>query len=63
MRGSEIRVAELDGNELHGTALGITDEGALEVEQKEGGRVQVLAGDVTLVRPESNPERSDGQFS
>jgi len=53
MRGKEIRVSELGGRELRGTALGITDEGALEVERNAGGRVQVLAGDVTLVRPDS----------
>ena len=57
MRGREVRIRELDGSELHGTAVAISEEGALEVERIDGLRVTVLAGDVTLVRPDSNPDR------
>lgn len=52
MRGQQVRVSEMDGTTLVGTALGIAADGALELERNDGGTVQIIAGDVTLVRPE-----------
>lgn len=52
MLGKRVRVSQMDGPPLVGTARGIADDGALELEADEGGTVQVVAGDVTLVRPE-----------
>lgn len=52
MRGQRVRVAEMDGTTLVGIALGITDEGALQLERDDGAVAEIIAGDVTLVRPE-----------
>ncbi len=51
MRGRRIRICEMDGSTLVGTAAGIADDGALELEHDGGGTRRVIAGDVTLVRP------------
>jgi len=53
MRGQRIRVVDMDGTTLVGSALGITDDGALQLERDDGGVVQIIAGDVTLVRPDT----------
>lgn len=52
MCGKMISVSEMDGSTLVGKAHAIADDGALEVERRDGEIVRVLAGDVTLVRPE-----------
>lgn len=55
MLGKQIRVSDMDGSQRVGLAHGITADGALELDQRSesGGEiVRVLAGDVTLVRPE-----------
>jgi BirA family biotin operon repressor/biotin-[acetyl-CoA-carboxylase] ligase len=57
MRGQQIRVSEMDGSESVGIAHGIAEDGALELDKRsgpEGEIVRVIAGDVTLVRPENN---------
>jgi len=51
MCGKMIAVSEMDGSTLVGKAHAIADDGALEVERRDGEIVRVLAGDVTLVRP------------
>lgn len=48
MRGKRIRVRELDGSEIRGTALGIDDDGALRLRLETGDEIRVIAGDVTL---------------
>ncbi len=48
MRGKPIRVFELDGSELRGTALGIDGDGALLLQLATGEQRRVVAGDVTL---------------
>jgi biotin-(acetyl-CoA carboxylase) ligase len=53
MRGKRIRVLELDGAELRGTALGIDDDGALSLRLETGDAIRVIAGDVSLA--EENP--------
>jgi BirA family biotin operon repressor/biotin-[acetyl-CoA-carboxylase] ligase len=53
MQGQRVRVADMDGTTLIGTAIGITDDGALQLERDDGAVVQIIAGDVTLVRPET----------
>lgn len=50
MPGRAVRVQELDGSEIRGTARGIAADGALEVETDEGRAVRVVAGDVTLAK-------------
>lgn len=52
MKGQAIRVAEMDGRERCGSAHGIADDGALEIETVEGRIERVIAGDVSLVRPQ-----------
>ena len=52
MKGQAIRVAEMDGRERRGSAHGIADDGALEIETVEGRIERVIAGDVSLVRPQ-----------
>lgn len=54
MRGQKIRVSEMNGTSLVGIARGIADDGALQVEREDGEQVRVIAGDVTLVRPEKS---------
>jgi BirA family biotin operon repressor/biotin-[acetyl-CoA-carboxylase] ligase len=50
MPGRRVRVLELDGSALTGTALGIDANGALRVEQDDGTQTRVVAGDVTIAR-------------
>jgi len=50
MPGRRIRVRELDGSELAGTALGIDADGALRMRCDAGDEVRVVAGDVTLAK-------------
>lgn len=52
MQGQSVRVSEIGGSILLGTARGIGEDGALELERSDGETVRVIAGDVTLVRPE-----------
>ncbi|MCP4040186.1 MAG: biotin--[acetyl-CoA-carboxylase] ligase [bacterium] len=52
MKGQAIRVAEMGGRERHGTAHGIAKDGALEIESEDGRIERIIAGDVTLVRPQ-----------
>jgi BirA family biotin operon repressor/biotin-[acetyl-CoA-carboxylase] ligase len=53
MKDCEIRVAEIDGSERFGVARSVRADGALEVENDRGETFHVLAGDVTLVRPQT----------
>ncbi len=48
MAGRVVRVLEMGGRELTGTARGIASDGALEVERPTGDITRVIAGDVTL---------------
>jgi BirA family biotin operon repressor/biotin-[acetyl-CoA-carboxylase] ligase len=48
MAGRPVRVRDMDGPELLGTAQGIDDDGALLVRDPGGETRRVLAGDVTL---------------
>ncbi len=48
MAGRTIEVTGMDDSRLAGTARGIADDGALEVERLDGRIERVLAGDVTL---------------
>jgi BirA family biotin operon repressor/biotin-[acetyl-CoA-carboxylase] ligase len=48
MAGRTIEVTGMDDSRLAGTARGIADDGALEVERADGRIERVLAGDVTL---------------
>ena len=50
MRGQQVSVVELDGSEIHGTALGIDDDGALRLQLESGDVIRVIAGDVTLAK-------------
>jgi BirA family biotin operon repressor/biotin-[acetyl-CoA-carboxylase] ligase len=51
--GREVRVSLPDGNDLHGTAVGIDPTGRLEVRRATSGdTVAVSAGDVTHLRYE-----------
>jgi BirA family biotin operon repressor/biotin-[acetyl-CoA-carboxylase] ligase len=50
MRGQPVRVLQLDGSELVGTALGIDPDGALRIRPERGEEIRVIAGDVTLAR-------------
>jgi len=50
MPGRRVRVLELDGSEIAGTALGIDAEGALRVRRDDGNELRVVAGDVTLAK-------------
>jgi BirA family biotin operon repressor/biotin-[acetyl-CoA-carboxylase] ligase len=54
MRGQRVRVEDMDGTTQVGIAVGITVDGALELEKDDGNVVQIIAGDVTLVRPEDS---------
>jgi BirA family biotin operon repressor/biotin-[acetyl-CoA-carboxylase] ligase len=51
MRGRAVEVTGMSGDVLRGTAHGIADDGALEVELAQGGIERVIAGDVTLSGP------------
>lgn len=50
MPGRPVRVRELDGSEIAGTALGIDADGALRVRRDDGPELRVVAGDVTIVK-------------
>jgi BirA family biotin operon repressor/biotin-[acetyl-CoA-carboxylase] ligase len=50
MPGRRIRVLELDGSELAGTALGIDADGALRIRGDDGAERRVVAGDVTIAK-------------
>jgi BirA family biotin operon repressor/biotin-[acetyl-CoA-carboxylase] ligase len=50
MRGRRVKVKQLDGRELSGTALGIDADGALRLELEAGDECRVIAGDVTIVK-------------
>jgi len=50
MPGRRVRVLELDGSQIAGTALGIDGDGALRVRRNDGEEVRVVAGDVTLAK-------------
>jgi BirA family biotin operon repressor/biotin-[acetyl-CoA-carboxylase] ligase len=54
MRGRTVRVKQLDGRELRGTALGIDSDGALRLARDGGGEFRVIAGDVTIVKDPVN---------
>jgi BirA family biotin operon repressor/biotin-[acetyl-CoA-carboxylase] ligase len=61
MTGAVIGVEEIGGGRIDGIARGIAPNGALEVEINKGPRtgetVRVMAGDVTLAKP----DRGEGQ--
>lgn len=61
MRGRKIRVAGVDGTQIEGKTIGIAAHGALELETDSGKRVQVLAGDVTIVKNEPNQESDQSE--
>jgi len=48
MLGREVRVQEIAGEPIRGTATGIAPNGALEVTLASGETIRVIAGDVTL---------------
>lgn len=60
MRGRAVGVEAVGGERIDGTARGIAPDGALEIEIGEGPRagerVRVLAGDVTLAKPDPTRE-------
>jgi len=64
MRDRPVGVEELGGERIDGVARGIAPNGALEVEITKGARagetIRVLAGDVTLTKPDpaSPPARA-----
>jgi len=58
--GRRVRV-ELPGSELIGTAVDVTPTGALIVEDAEGDRREVAAGDVVHLRPLDVPGRDAPQ--
>jgi BirA family biotin operon repressor/biotin-[acetyl-CoA-carboxylase] ligase len=55
MRGELVGVEQMSGGRIDGVALGIAQNGALEVEISRGPRsgevIRVMAGDVTLAKP------------
>jgi len=62
MAGAEVAVDSLSGQRLEGRARGIAADGALEIELTRGPRtgeiVRVLAGDVTLAKPDRDARSS-----
>ncbi len=50
MRGRRIRVIDVGGLDLEGTAVDIDADGALLIERDGGGTERVVAGDVTLAK-------------
>jgi BirA family biotin operon repressor/biotin-[acetyl-CoA-carboxylase] ligase len=50
MPGRRVRVQELDGSQLAGTALGIDGDGALRLRGDDGRERRVVAGDVTIAK-------------
>lgn len=55
--GHWVRIEYPDGTSLEAQALNVAADGALEVQDAQGGQHRVLAGDVQHVR------RSDGQYA
>ena len=58
MTGRNVTVHQIGGETLQGTALGIRENGALQIQTDMGQSVDVLAGDVTLGTPEPTAERN-----
>ncbi|MDJ0785846.1 MAG: biotin--[acetyl-CoA-carboxylase] ligase [Myxococcota bacterium] len=52
MGGSPVRVADLAGDTVEGTALGVADDGALRLQPPDPAEeeIRVLAGDVTVLK-------------
>jgi biotin-(acetyl-CoA carboxylase) ligase len=50
MAGRRVRVLEVGGSGLEGTALGIDGDGALRLRRDDGTETRVVAGDVTLAK-------------
>jgi BirA family biotin operon repressor/biotin-[acetyl-CoA-carboxylase] ligase len=50
MLGRRIRVSDLARGEITGVCRGIDPDGALRLEGEGGGRIRVLAGDVTIIK-------------
>lgn len=50
MAGARVRVADAEGRETAGTAVGVADDGALRLRDAAGREQRVLAGDVTVVK-------------
>lgn len=48
MRNQHVRVVQMDGSALSGTALGVARDGSLEIERSDGVVERVVAGDVTI---------------
>jgi BirA family biotin operon repressor/biotin-[acetyl-CoA-carboxylase] ligase len=53
MRGRRIRVIDVGGAALDGSAVGVDADGALVVERSDGTRERVVAGDVTIGKEEA----------
>jgi len=52
MLGQHVRVIEMGEGELEGHARGIARDGALEIEDSNGRVHRVVAGDVTIAKPD-----------
>lgn len=52
MRGRAVRVADASGAVLEGTALGLGGDGSLRLGLADGEERSVIAGDVTILKPE-----------
>lgn len=50
MAGARVRVADADGRETAGTALGVAPDGSLRLRDDAGREHRVVAGDVTVVK-------------
>lgn len=50
MTGKRVRIVELVGTEIEGTAVGIDSDGALRIRLDHGDETRVIAGDVTLAK-------------
>jgi BirA family biotin operon repressor/biotin-[acetyl-CoA-carboxylase] ligase len=50
MTGARLAVADPDGRQRHGRALGIDPDGALRIACDDGSQQRVLAGDVTILK-------------
>jgi len=55
MTGQRVRVVELVGTEIEGTAVGIDSDGALRIRLDHGEETRVVAGDVTLAKEPASP--------
>jgi BirA family biotin operon repressor/biotin-[acetyl-CoA-carboxylase] ligase len=56
MEGRRIRVSDLAEGETSGVCRGIDRDGALCLQRDDGGRLRVLAGDVTIIKEGAGPE-------